>query len=141
MGLFLGPQDHRVTISLRRPKAQGPGSRFTLVPKSQDQQGLVSCPPVHRTPSYIKAHSEQGSHRARKTNLGSPKAEEGSTLSQKEILSMLAFSSRSQHENETRVKMIKVPFPGHLFCARHCPEGPYQDEPYKWATILSPSLR
>lgn len=53
-GAGFRPLGHRATISLRPLEAPGPGGRFTLMPKYQYLQGLVSYP-VHRTQ---KSHSE-----------------------------------------------------------------------------------
>lgn len=99
------------------------------MPKSRYPRGLVGCPPVHRTPRYVSHAPRKGVPEQGKLISGTrrPRRE---TPSRKETLSVSAFSSCSQHEKETRVKMIKLLFPGHLFCVGHCPEGSDQDEPH-----------
>lgn len=97
MGLFLGPwgpQSHHL------PEAQGPGSGFTLVPKHR--QGLVSHPPVHITPHYVKSHSElQGVREQGKLLSEICKAEKANTLSEGELEHAgLRFLSPAQEGDE-----------------------------------------
>lgn len=91
------------------------------MPKSQYQQGLISHALVKRAQ---KSHSELEGVTGQE-KLSPPS---GVLKAKEERASVARYSVfYSQHENETRTRMIKLPFLGY-FCARHSLEGPYQDD-------------